>query len=230
MKFVPGCGCCGPPSCGASPASLTVTVNTCGIARSGVTVTATLSGATTQSGTTNGSGQVVLSLPNSGTWTVTVTAPSSRLNGATGSTTVTCGGSFSLTFNLSNKSGYHCVTGCWEPLPNNLYYSDACFSFSDTNTSTSGTWFNVGPSCVSGAVDMESITIKWVVNTPGSGKWQVSFVIFAAGSGAICTSFIAEASNHDPADPVSVTFTSYPGGGCDPGSYSLSPWNITITE
>ena len=135
MKFVPGCGCCGPPSCGASPASLTVTVNTCGIARSGVTVTATLSGATTQTGTTNGSGQVVLSLPNSGTWTVTVTAPSSRFNGSTNSIAVTCGGSFTLTSNLSIASGYVCC-GCHDPIATTLYGTDSNGTWTFTWTGT----------------------------------------------------------------------------------------------
>lgn len=224
-------GCCG-TSCGGSPASITVTVTTCTIGRAGVTVTATLSGATTQTGTTDSSGVVTLSLPNAGTWTITATAPSSRFSSSTSSTTVTvvCGGTYSRTLGFSAKTGFHCVTGCWEPLPNTLYYSDACVS-TTAITGTVNFWSDAGPGCsLNVSVYIQNISASWVVVTAGSGYWRIAYGAVTGVGGA--TGVAIESAAHDPADTVDATFTVYDGSGQDlTGTYGIpSPFPAYLTE
>ena len=224
----PGCPCCGPPACGGSPASITVTVTTCTIGRGGVTVTATLSGATTQTGVTNSSGVVTLSLPNAGTWTITATAPSARYTSSTSTTTVTvvCGGTYSRSLGFSAKTGYHCVTGCWEPLPNTLYYSDTCVS-STAITGTVNFWTNAGPGCSGSGHSIVYISARWVVVTAGTGYWRVEYETDLA---LVCTAI--ESATHDPADTVNATFTASEAGSYDPtADFGIAtPYPAYLTE
>ena len=220
-------GCCG-TSCGGSPASITVTVTTCTIGRAGVTVTATLSGATTQTGITDSSGVVVLSLPNAGTWTITATAPSARFSSSTSTTTVTvvCGGTYSRSLGFSAKTGFHCVTGCWEPLPNTLYYSDACIG-STAITGTANFWTDAGPGCSGSGHSIVHISARWVIVTAGTGYWQIEYEFDVALTGTAI-----ESSTHDAADTVNATFTASEAGSYDPATdFGITtPYPAYLTE
>lgn len=114
--------CC---SSGCATGSLAFTVTGCsGAAVSGATVSVTGPGGFSASGTTNGSGQVTFSVvgypAGSYSWTVSL-AP--RYNSASGTKTVTCGVTNSVSVSLSAASGYTCITGCCgsQPIKDNLF-------------------------------------------------------------------------------------------------------------
>jgi hypothetical protein len=126
---------------------LTVTVKGCNSFNyPGATVTATLSGVSTV-GTTNGSGQVILSLQATGTYSLSVTEPTGRF--ATFTTTVsvtTC--TTTTTVNLLVATGYHCQdwesaggTGnrdCLLPLADTLFLTDSVYGGPTTLTWNTG--------------------------------------------------------------------------------------------
>lgn len=112
-------------STGCSTGTLVFTVTGCsGAALSGATVTVTGPGGFSASGTTNGSGQVTFSVVGypAGTYSYTVSL-SPRYASASGTKSVICGVTNSVSVSLSAASGYTCITGCCgsQPIKNNLF-------------------------------------------------------------------------------------------------------------
>lgn len=137
---VGGCGC---------NFSATFKVEGCGsLAISGATVSVYdhSGGTLLASGTTDGSGNVALSLSSAGTYWVTITGMSARFASFGQNTTISGSGTVILT--LSAAAGYICYTPCPIPLPTTLHatfsslVSPTTLTWNSGTGSWEGTWTN----------------------------------------------------------------------------------------
>jgi hypothetical protein len=109
----PGCPCC--------ECNWTFTITGCnGTVQSGVTVNLRQSGSLIGTGTTNGSGVAVISVP-AGTYDVQVVGTGYATN--TSSRAHTCGQSTSII--LTAATGYVCIPACNVPVPKTLFWTDS---------------------------------------------------------------------------------------------------------
>ena len=167
--------CC---STGCSTGTLVFTVTGCsGAALSGATVSVTGPGGFSASGTTNGSGQVTFSVAGypagSYPWTVTY---SPNFASSSGTKTVSCNVTNSVSVSLSPASGYTCLSGCCGniPMKNNLFLTTpfgTTVAF-DYNALGGGKWEAVvvenlscrkGAGCVTSST--EACTFYWSMGT-----------------------------------------------------------------
>lgn len=128
-KNTPGCATCCPTS---GSTMFIFNVGGCptpfaagNYAQPGAVVVVT-QGATTFTLTTDSGGHAAFSLPTGGVWTWTITPASARQVAISGSTTVTTGGTTTITRNLSPAAGYVCAFSCPTPvIAGDLGYSDS---------------------------------------------------------------------------------------------------------
>lgn len=107
--------------------TLTHHVNGCIASLAGASIEYQLGGITLYSGTTDGSGNVVFTLPT-GTYTVVINK-GPRFATYTGSVTITSATSL-VTTTLSPATDYYCTSICNEPLYKRLYLSDSVYGLS----------------------------------------------------------------------------------------------------
>ncbi len=172
-----GAGGANPCCCGGSCTTKICCLSPCGSGNPGTAITVTIkSGATTiSSGTVGSDGCVTLSIPHTGSYTVTTTG-NARYGNTTGTYTLNCGGTQDIA--LSAGTGYSCQCGWTEPVPRFLTVTGGGATTTwDTNTTaftlspTIGNYLatNIFGNCT-GSVHVNSCTT-------GAGTLNVHFSI-----------------------------------------------------
>jgi hypothetical protein len=151
--------------------NITICVAGCGANIAGDTVEIKSGATLIASGVTGSGGCVTLSIPASGSYTVVVIDPS--FGTITGTHTLTCGGTITISLGSSPADGYCCGT-C--TIPNTLFVTDSegtwtatggfgnwgvCYMLSVTGVTMSGT---DGAGCTCSAPGTISIPIQYIIS------------------------------------------------------------------
>lgn len=175
-----GC-CCDPTLCTSGNATIRFHVTGCfGAALSGASVSIT-DGTHTFSGTTNGSGDVSLSVDHSGTYTYTVSATNYAT--ATGSIGVVCGATPAVTgVTLTPATGYVCGNPCCNcnPAPCLVDTPQSTVVFNDgignvTLTLSGGAYYGSASRPIGAGGKANDFSSCPTVNVVGSGNVNVYF-------------------------------------------------------
>jgi hypothetical protein len=165
------CGGCGPaPTC-----TTTICVVACGVAIPGATVS--IAGGST--GTTGATGCVSLTIPASGTFSVTVTIPGFPAN--TSTQTLSCVGTTTINLGSPPTGGVCCGAttsspcNC-APYPETIFITDDCGTTALTNGGTIASW--VGCTSCGAAGAATNINVDGTqVCTEGGGQVSISYTV-----------------------------------------------------
>lgn len=219
-KNHPGCPCC------TGPCTWIINVNDCLARRSGVTVTVT-QGASTYTGTTNGSGTVTFTGLFTGSATATATAPTARFAN-TSATRTLVSGSQTDTINLGSASGYVCAGtfGCTDPIPDTLYGTfwhppaggSTLIPDPITLTYSGGFWFSAWLSheyplgSPAGLIRVRlGVYSTWNVSLDEDEDGDGSYIIQGLGinTAVTCNPFVLDRRLYHPTTGVIITLSMY---------------------
>ena len=212
--------CCGS---GCSTGSHTINVKGCNSSnKSGASVSVTGPGGFSTSGTTDGSGNFTFSYVGypAGSYSYSVSA--TRYNTATGSVTLSCGGSGTTNLTLTAASGYVCSACCNDPIATTLSFTTP-YGTTITLTYSAGSWTGTS---------VESITCQddFGLQTPGTVTFNWTMTAASCGPRAPATAcnleVVCDGASPFPCNPLQSGSMELGPSGI--ASSTCSPFSFTI--